>query len=194
MRQAVTWVAAASSAGSSSGGNAVFYLLVTLHVLAAVTGFSSTGFAGTYASRTGRLLAGPEAAEVDDVEELQRYFARPARLWWALLAVPVFGGAALSLQPDGQGIGQLWALAALGAWLAAVALAARLVVPSLAVLRALLARAYPVAGEAESAPSAPLPPDDAARARRAGQLASRSAAVCDCLFFVALALMIWQPN
>lgn len=203
---------ASSPATVASGGGAAFYLLVTLHVLAALTGFASTGFAGTYAARAGRLLgAGDNApdgpappvqtgAGEENVEELQRYFARPARLWWALWAVPVFGAGAVSLQPDGHGFDQLWVLGALVVWAAALAVAGRLVVPSLAQLRELLAQAYsePAAaapgGAAPSPAARRLPEEAVARAARAGLVASRGAAVCDCLFFVALALMIWQPN
>lgn len=206
----VSWVAAASGPGS----NAAFYVLVALHVLSALTGFASVGFAGTYLARAARALspgeAGPGPAEPEDEEELQRYFARPARLWWALLGVPVFGASALAVQPHGGGFDQLWALCALVVWLAAVALTARVILPGLHHIGRLFAEVYPPrtgevaaaavtgtgreAAAAQTAAHLAHKAEEASRASRAALAASRAAMVCDGLFVIALALMIWQPN
>jgi hypothetical protein len=79
--------------------------------------------------------------------------------------------------------------------------AAIVVVPALHRVRSVLVP--PVAngrGTGAPAPDAPGPGwpgdlDGVARAQvaRSGVTASRGAAVCDVLFLVALALMIWQP-
>jgi hypothetical protein len=218
----------------------LFYTLLVLHVAAALTGFASIGFAGTYAGRAAQFggavdgpgpvtdLAGPAsdlAGEAADgsfsaapagmtTEELVRYFRRPAGLWWALLAVPWLGLGALAAEPHGGGVAQAWDLAAFGLWLAAALVAALVVVPAVRRVGAALvppgagaALVPPAAGPLTTAPptTATLaigPPatglaglDSATRGRVAhsGLVASRAAAVCDVLFLMALALMIWQP-
>lgn len=179
----------------------VFAVLVVLHVVAALTGFVSTGLAGTYAARAGRALGaiGGRTPPADvpmtaqDLEELQRYFARPTRLWWALWAVPVLGAGALALKPGDHGLAQAWALAALGIWALALLLAGKVVAPGLAELGSLLAHAFPPSAASGPVTVIALTPEQSARAARAGAGANRAAAACDCLFFVALALMIWQP-
>jgi hypothetical protein len=208
--------------GSGSAG--LFYVLLVLHVAAALTGFASIGFAGTYAGRATRLAAvtglsgpvtdapGEPADEASGVapagmvtEELVRYFKRPAGLWWALLAVPWLGLGALAAEPHGGGVGQAWDLAAFGLWAVAAVVAALVVVPSLHRVGAVLVRPAPglatpgLATPGLATPGLATPDgmalDGAARARvaRSGLVASRAAAVCDVLFFMALALMIWQP-
>ena len=133
-------------------------------------------------------------------EELVRYFKRPAGLWWALLAVPWLGLGALAAEPHGGGVGQAWDLAAFGLWAVAAVVAALVVVPSLHRVGAVLVRPAPgLATPGLATPGLATPDgmalDGAARARvaRSGLVASRAAAVCDVLFFMALALMIWQP-
>lgn len=117
-------------------------------------------------------------------EELVRYFQRPARFWKAVLVVPVFGVLALLVQPGRRGLDQVWDLAALLVWGCAALLASGIVVPSLRQMSSVLL-----------GPGARWQDVPAQRARvvRYGHLASRGAAACDVLFFVALALMIWQP-
>jgi hypothetical protein len=249
-------------ASVSAGRNALFYSLVFVHAIAALVGFGSIGFAGTYASRaylpvdapggsdgdpsqgdagpTGEpeneafragheqaadaLATGsPEVGAPDlgpgrpgpgptpegqsggaestlapvrtapagedeaEREELRRYFVRPAPLWWSLLAVPFLGLGALAADPNGGGLDQAWVLGALLVWLCAILVAASLVRPALYQMRSMLLNA----GKQD----AHAPGNDAERIRfaRASTLASRGAAVCDVLFFVALALMIWRP-
>gem|GEM_PF-3467062 len=137
-------------------------------------------------------LPGPSAQDgsVDpELEEVARYFARPARFWKAVLAVPVFGALALWVEPGGGGLDQVWDIAAMLVWALAALVAAGLVVPSLRQVRSALLQPgtdWGVAG--------PIG-DGATRAKlaRYGRLASRGAAACDVLFFVALAFMIWKP-
>jgi len=194
---------------AASGSYVLFYTLLVLHVAAALTGFASIGFAGTYAGRATHFatvtdLAGPvtdlagEAADQASsaapagmtIEELVRYFRRPAGLWWALLAVPWLGLGALAAEPHGGGVAQAWDLGAFGLWAAAALVAALVVVPALGRVGAAL-----VAPGAGPPPAGPAGLDGAARARVVGSglVASRGAMVCDALFFMALAFMIWQP-
>jgi hypothetical protein len=222
----------------SNGSDALFYPLLFLHIVSALAGFGSIGFAGTYASRAANLAtvpdgerhpfeAGPPAGDprgagrgeegrslvaaagvrqgsgpdpagedpagkaeteggiVDpEVEEVVRYFRRPARFWKAVLAVPVFGVLALLAEPGGGGLDQVWDLTALLVWGGAAVVAAGVVAPSLRHMSTVLLSPEP-AWHASAA--------HRARLLRYGHLASRGAAACDVLFFVALALMIWRP-
>jgi hypothetical protein len=221
---------------ASSGNHALFVVVVLLHAAAALVGFGSIGFAGTYASRAARMAAsaewwsaaspaperrevagppvvagpgapgsyaGPQAPEEaaplpteedPEVEELLRYFRRPARFWPAVVIVPVFGVLALSVQPGGKGLNQLWSVTALLVWTVAVVVIAGVVLPGLRQVSALLddyahSSLDVVTGEPSGAHGVAW----RARLGRAGALAGRGAAACDVLFFVALALMIWQP-
>jgi hypothetical protein len=199
-------------AASGAGSNALFYTLLVLHVAAALTGFGSIGFAGSYAGRAAQLFvpdgradlappspslgvgAGPlAAAPYPDAppamtnEELVRYFRRPAGLWWALLAVPWLGLGTLAADPHGGGVGQAWTLAAFVLWVGAALVAAAVVGPALRRVRATLVPATAGPGPVALGATA------RAGAARSGRRASRGAAVCDVLFVLALALMIWQP-
>jgi len=262
-----------SLVGAVDGNDAVFLPLVFLHVISALAGFGSVGFAGTYASRAAHLqgaletsspsaeepgpgaepgpvpaagpvpgpaagpvaepgplsaaegsdlpvpqgevpavgdgeapgnasggdeeLSGPQArAELGapaalqqdpEIEELTRYFGRPARFWKAILFVPVFGLLALWAQPRTKGLDQIWTLGALLVWVVATLVVVGLVVPALNQMRAILLAepAAPLSAAAEVSRRA--------RLAQAGAMASRGAVFCDLLFLVALALMIWQP-
>jgi len=272
-------------ASLTGGRAALFYSLVLLHAVAALVGFGSIGFAGTYAARA--FLPGDEASpgaggqEPDDpgprdhgtsiqgtgiqgtgiqtaalsagsgpngtgptgtgptgsgptgtgagptstgvadqdaeVEELRRYFERPARFWLALVAVPFLGLGALAANPDIGGLDQAWVLGALLVWLAATLIAVSLVVPSLRQMRTMLLRTgkpdvglaggdLADAGQADAGQAGGGQADggladgglakreaEQIRFTRAATLAGRGAACCDVLFFVALALMIWRP-
>jgi hypothetical protein len=193
------WLVASLSGGQA----ALFYPLILLHAVAALVGFGSVGFAGTYASRaylsSDRSVPGAsegasarstitEVADQDaETEELLRYFAKPARLWLALVAVPFLGLGALAANPDIGGLDQAWVLGALLVWLTATLIALSIVVPALRQMRSMLFQ--------QGAPEAQPAGREAERIRfaRAATLASRGAACCDVLFFVALALMIWRP-
>lgn len=220
------------AAVTGKGSDALFFPLVFLHAVAALTGFGSIGFAGTYASRAAHLsltsaprpdrpgatpapegLAaegvpaegvlsgvapsdGPPSAgttvhgvpQTDpEVEELLRYFRKPARFWTVLPAVPVFGLLAIAADPNGGGLDQVWVIGGLLVWLSATLVALSMVVPALREMRAVLLRAR------TSPEGVYVVASDRARLLRAGVLASRGAVVCDLLFFAALALMIWRP-
>ncbi len=128
-------------------------------------------------------LGGPDS----EAEELRRYFAHPARLWGLLVLVPFLGAGALAAQPNGKGLDQAWVFGALAVWLAATLVAGSLVVPSLHQMQAVLLKS----DDAGASPTARS--SLAVRFARAGRIASRSAAFCDILFLVALALMIFRP-
>jgi len=197
---------------AGKGSDALFFPLVFLHVVAALAGFGSVGFAGTYASRAAHvaLAAGPQQeappstagqaegahAEITvpgtpavdpEAEELLRYFQKPARFWKALPAVPLFGVLAVAADPSGGGLDQVWVIGALIIWLCATLVALSMVVPALREMRVVLLRSA-------ASPSGPsIGGSDRSRLVRAGALASRGAVLCDLLFCAALALMIWQP-
>jgi len=138
------------------------------------------------------VQAGPatssELGERDgEAEELRRYFAHPARLWGFLVLVPFLGAGALAAQPNGKGLDQAWVFGALALWLAATLVAGSLVVPSLHQMQAVLLKSDDAGGSPAARSSL------AVRFARAGRIASRSAAFCDILFLVALALMIFRP-
>lgn len=190
------------------GSDALFYPLVLCHVVCALAGFGSIGLAGTYASRAAQMAEAPapqgaraqgarlakglqddpgassEEGLDPESEELVRYFAKPARFWKAVLAVPVFGVLALASEPGGKSLDQVWDLSALLVWACAALLASSIVVPSLRQMSTVLLG--PGANWQEV-------PSERARLGRYGRLASRGAAACDVLFLVALALMIWRP-
>jgi hypothetical protein len=132
------------------------------------------------------MTSGPVDQD-SEAEEMRRYFAHPARLWGCLILVPFLGAGALAAQPNGKGFDQPWVFGALAVWLAATLIAGSLVVPSLHQMRAVLLKSDD-AGASPAARSAV-----AVRFARAGRIASRSAAVCDVLFVVALGLMIFRP-
>lgn len=174
----------------------VFDVLVVVHALVAITAFASIGFGGTYAARAARHLgAAPRPGAVgglpepvgdqdqDEADELARYFGRPARFAPLVFAVPVLGAAAAEAKRSLRGLGQGWELAALGTALVVAVVYGRYFLPAMGHLRRALGTG---AGTVADGPTT-------ARAARAGVVASRAAAACDCLFFVALALMVWQP-
>lgn len=170
-----------------------FYVLVSLHALCALTGFGSIGIAGTYAPRAGRLLSGQDQASEGPAgtEELQRYFAHPARLSLAVLAVPVLGLWAAQLRPDMRGLHQAWQLGALAVFALVAAVYVAAFAPAMNELKGFMAKAYPNAGPGGRLP---LTQPEAVTAQSAGRRASVASAACDCLFLVALALMVWQPS
>ncbi len=123
------------AATGGAGTDVLFSVLVGLHVLAVLAGFGSVGFAGFYGAKAARFRP---SQPPEDTEELLRYFARPSRMWWAMVAVPFLGLGALAADPRGRGLLQFWVLGALFLWLLAVLIAGGMVVPSLAQVRAVL--------------------------------------------------------
>jgi len=138
---------------------AAFDVLVALHVTCAVVGFASVAVSGAY----GVIAPGSP-------EEGRRYFSSPGRAELLILAVPVFGVAALAVRPSGHDFAAAWVLAALGIWAAASALLLGVVRPAERRLRASV-------GD-----------------RAAARALARAGAACDVLFAAAVFLMITQPR
>ncbi len=92
---------------ATPGHQGVFDVLVGLHVLCALVGFGSVAISGVYGAWMRRT------EEADDSEETARYFQ--SRGWPELLvlAVPVFGVAAIGFRPDGADFGDLWVIGGL---------------------------------------------------------------------------------
>jgi hypothetical protein len=154
-------------------------------------GATVAGSLASAARPQGRQVTAAEVTELveedAEVEELRRYFRKPAQLWRAVLLVPLLGLGALATDPSGGGLDQTWVLGALLVWLAATLIAASLVIPGLNQLGSMIVA---------PAPMTALPANrEAERIRfaRARALTARGAACCDVLFFVALALMVWRP-
>jgi hypothetical protein len=207
------WLVAALSGGRA----ALFYSLVLLHAAAALVGFGSIGFAGTYASRaylppedaragaselgaarptrtevtgqavTGQAVTGQAVTGQDAETEELLRYFERPARLWLALVAVPFLGLG-ALAAD-PSLGGLDQAWALGAVL--VWLAAALIAGSLVVpaLRQMRSMLFQ--------PATPGQPTkrEAERVRfaRAATLAGRGAACCDVLFFVALALMIWRP-
>lgn len=158
------------TAAAQSGPATIFDVLVALHVASAVIGFGSVAISGVYGGMARRLGSG-EGGRAGPVEEVARYFRSRGWPELLILAVPVFGAAALGFRPDGSDFGAFWVDAGFVIWLVAAGLL-------LAVVR---------------------PAEDRIRAARAGDTAAAgralmwAAAGCNVLFVVALALMVTQP-
>ncbi|MHB1930277.1 MAG: hypothetical protein ACYCUG_12805 [Acidimicrobiales bacterium] len=145
----------------------VFTALVALHVICALVGFGSVAFSGVYGFAAGRSPLG---------EETTRYFSRPSRAEWLLLAVPFLGLAALAAEPHGHGVAQLWAGLAAGVWLAAAGTLLGVVRPAERAIR-----------DSQAA-------GDAAGVGRTAARLGWAGVGTDIAFAVALGLMIWQPR
>lgn len=159
---------------------ATYDVFVALHVTAAVVGFGSVALSGVYGGAARRLEAKTGLAHEAASEELHRYFRSRGRLELAVLAVPVFGAAAVAVGPGAGGFGEAWVALGLGLWLVAAALLIGIVRPSEAALRASLAAL---------APEVPEP-----RLRSAGRRLSWAAAASDLVFLVALVVMVIKPG
>lgn len=157
---------------AAAGSRDLYDALVAAHVVCAVIGFGSLAISGVYGF-TSRRPSGPDA-----VDEARRYFRAPGRIEGLVLAVPFLGAAALAVQPNGRGVGQLWAGLALVVWLVAASVLIGVVRPAEARLRVAL-----------NAPD----PDPAALAG-AGQRLGWAGVVTDVAFLVGLMLMIFQPR
>jgi uncharacterized membrane protein len=149
---------------ATSGHQGIFDVLVGLHVVCAVVGFGSVAVSGVYGASARR--SGDQGAS----EETARYFR--ARGWPELLilAVPVFGAAAVGVRPDGADFGEVWVIGGLVVWAVAAALLVAVVRPAENRIRG-----------------------GAADLRNPGARLMWAGAASDLLFVVALALMITQP-
>ena len=152
-----------------AGHPTVYDVLVAIHVVTAVLGFGAVAVSGAYGALGRHADPAPETAE-----DVQRYFASPARLEYLVLVAPVFGLAAMSVRPGGSEFGDLWAICGMAIWVVAGGLLTAVVQPAERQIRA----AGQHIGSVASA------------ARR---LAWASAA-SDVLFVVALFLMVTQPG
>lgn len=153
-----------------TAARAAFYVLLGLHVGAAVVGFTSVAVSGWYGARGGR------PGDAGEREEIRRYFSVPGRLQLLVAAVPFLGAAALAVEPGGRGLAQLWAGLAVIVWAVAVTSLFGVVRPAERRLRAALASgATPPLGR------------DSGRVRL-------GAALCDVCFAVAFSLMVVQPR
>jgi hypothetical protein len=137
-----------------------FDVLVTLHVVSAVVGFGAVALSGAYGIIAGR-----------DPEEGRRFFSAPARAEYLILAVPVFGAAALAERPGGHDFGAVWVVAGFVIWAAGSAVLLGLVRPAERRIRETV-------GQARG--------DELRLAWAAG--------ACDALFVVAFFLMVTQPR
>ena len=137
--------------------------------------------------QAGRATSTAVAEEDAELEELRRYFRKPAQLWRVLVVVPFLGLGALAADPNGGGLDQAWVLGALLVWLSATLVAASLVLPALYQVRSMILRPSTLGSSLASRDAEHI------RFARARTLAARGAACCDVLFFVALALMVWRP-
>jgi hypothetical protein len=151
---------------ATSGHQGIFDVLVGLHVVCALVGFGSVAISGVYGAWIRRT------DKADDSEETARYFQ--SRGWPELLvlAVPVFGAAAIGFRPDGADFGDLWVIGGFVLW----ALAAGLL---LGVVR-------PAENRIRARGSDPA-------VRSSGARLMWAAAASDVLFVLALALMVTQP-
>ncbi|HET9076255.1 MAG TPA: hypothetical protein VFN68_04940 [Acidimicrobiales bacterium] len=137
---------------------AAYDVLVALHVACAVIGFGTVAVSGAYGALGRR---GADSAEV------RRFFAAPLRAEYLILAVPVFGAAAMSVRPGGREFGSLWVVAGFLIWGLASFLLLGVVRPAESEVRA------------------------------GGPGAARimwAAGACDALFVIALFLMVTQPR
>jgi peptidoglycan/LPS O-acetylase OafA/YrhL len=163
-----------------------FDALVALHAVCALVGFGSVAMTGVYGGTTRRVPA------TQSVEEARRWFARPNRAKWALLAVPVFGAAALVAGHRTDDFSRAWVPAALVVWVAAAALVVTVIAPAEARLRRLLA-AVPGDRAASAESGGGLEPDNWDEAVAAGRALLWATTTCDVGFAIALGLMVWQP-
>lgn len=147
---------------------AAFDVLVALHVACAVVGFGTVAVSGAY----GAITAGS-----DSPEESRRYFSSPGRAEYLVLAVPVFGAAALWVRPGGHDFAEVWVEAAFGIWAVASVLLLGVVRPSERRVRSGLGR-----------------PDGETGTANAARSLAWAGAASDALFVVALFLMVTQPR
>jgi Predicted integral membrane protein (DUF2269) len=148
------------------GHQGIFDVLVGVHVVCALVGFGSVAISGVYGASVRRT------EERKDSEETARYFQ--SRGWPELLvlAVPVFGVAAIGFRPEGADFGDLWVIGGLVLWAAAAGVLVGVVRPAENRIRS---------GAADQA------------VRNSGARLMWAAAASDVLFVLALALMITQP-
>lgn len=154
---------------------------LALHIVSAVVGFGMLALSGLYGAWGDRIET-PEGRQ-----DLRQYFGRANRSGRALWAVPVAGGIALALHNGVGALGKAWVFAALACWTVAAVLAVAVIWPAERRIR-------PIVTAFDGAPGAG--PSGASRSELAAlcRPVVRAAACCDCVFVVALALMVLQPG
>ena len=138
--------------------------------------------------QAGPLTTGDAADQDAEAEEMRRYFAHPARLWGFLVLVPFLGSGCPGGSAQREGLRPSMGLRCTGSVAGGDA---RRWQPCRAVAEPDADGPVEVGQRRAASPAA----RSALRIRfaRAGRIASRSAALCDILFLVALALMIFRP-
>ncbi len=170
---------------ASTGNQGIYDALVGLHVVCAVVGFGSVAVSGAY----GAIARRPPTPKTD--EETSRFFRSPSHASHLILAVPIFGLAALGFRPGGADYSAVWVVAGLVIWALAAGLLMGVVRPAEAVLvQAAAARASgpePAVGTSDAGPEPAL-------VRRAGTRMLWASAGSDVLFVVALGFMVTQAR
>lgn len=138
--------------------HAAYDVLVALHVACALIGFGAVAISGAY---------GALGRRSGNAEELKRYLASPGRAEFLILAVPVFGIAAMAIRPGGSEFWAAWAVAGFVIWMVAAVLLLQVVRPAEESLR-------------QGGPG--------------GGRLMWAAGACDALFVIALFLMVTQPG
>jgi hypothetical protein len=151
---------------AASGHAGIFDALLVLHVLSAVVGFGSVAISGVY----GAIVRHPDRP--GSQEETRRYFQSRGWAELLILAVPVFGVAALGFRPSGADFSDVWVIAGLLLWLAAATLLIAVVRPAERTIRL-------------------APPGFSAAP--AGRRLMWASIACDVLFVFAFAVMVTQP-
>ncbi|MDQ2726309.1 MAG: hypothetical protein M3Y91_00215 [Actinomycetota bacterium] len=167
-----------------------YVALVVLHAVVAIIAFGAIAVSGVYGSTARRL------SRAATIEELRRYFAKPLRTEWAVLAVAPLGAVALLVDPHGSGLGQIWVGAALLLWILASLVWLALVRPAeIAIGGAVTGGRRRVETDADGGRTAGESPEatGALTVSVHGRRLARAGAVTDIVFVLALALMVFQP-
>ena len=149
---------------ATPGHQGIYDVLVGLHVVCAVVGFGSVAISGVYGATARR------SEDQGLSEETARYFRSRGWSELLILAVPVFGAAAVGFRPAGADFGDFWVIGGLVVWAVASILLVWVVRPAEKRIRG-----------------------GGANLRASGSRLMWAAAASDLLFLVALALMITQP-
>jgi Predicted integral membrane protein (DUF2269) len=149
---------------ATPGHQGIYDVLVGLHVVCALVGFGSVAISGVYGAAARR--SGDQGAS----EETARYFRSRGWSELLILAVPVFGVAAVGFRPAGADFAAVWVIGGLVVWAVASVLLVWVVRPAEKRIRG--------GGPGLHAPGSRL---------------MWAAGASDVLFVVALALMITQP-
>jgi hypothetical protein len=166
---------------SGTAGDIAYGVALAVHVVSAVVGFALLGLSGLYGAWSGRSET-PEGRR-----DLRQYFGRVNRAGQTLWAVPVAGGVALWIHSGATALGKAWVFAALACWAVAMVLAVSVIWPAERRIR-------PIVVAFDDDPGAVPSPATRSELADLCRPLVRAAAACDCVFVVALALMVLQPG